>query len=332
MSGPTLTAEEATLLRDARPVGVILFRRNVTDPAQVTALTAAIRDVLGADAPILVDQEGGRVARLRPPHWPSYPAAAAFEGAPATRAAAAAALLGAECARVGLDVACAPCLDLQVPGAHGVIGDRAFSADPDEVARLGLAWVEGLMAAGIQPVIKHVPGHGRATADSHDTLPRVTADCDTLAADLLPFATVVEQGRGRHLWAMTAHVTFDAWDALRPATLSPRIISEIIRGQIGFDGVLVCDDLQMGALAGLSNDLAADALDAGCDLVLHCSGVLAESAALLRTCPHLTHAAAARLHDARVAALTARIAIPPGVALLAVAPDPTARPSQVQAA
>ncbi|MBP0443972.1 beta-N-acetylhexosaminidase [Roseomonas sp. SSH11] len=319
LSGLSLTGEEAALLRATPPAGVILFRRNVDNPAQLSNLTSDIREILGQDAPVLVDQEGGRVARLRPPYWPSFPPPARFEGEPAARAGANAALLGAHCAAMGLDVVCAPCLDLRVPGAHEVIGDRAFSTDPAEVARLGEAWIEGLMAAGCVPVIKHIPGHGRANADSHIDLPRVEADRATLAADIAPFREVCARDAGRHLWAMTAHVTYTAIDPDRPATLSPSLIGEIIRGEIGFDGVLVSDDLVMGALNGFGARLAEASLAAGCDLVLHCNGVLEETAALLRDCPVLTEAAQARTAAARQAALAAR---PPARAAAATTPSP----------
>ena len=297
IAGPSLTSEEAALLRRHRPLGAILFRRNVDNPAQVAALTAALREELGAEAPILVDQEGGRVARLRPPHWTEFPPPATFEHGADAAAEANAALLGAECAAVGLDVVCAPCLDLRLPGAHQVIGDRAFSADPAEVARLGAAWVRGLQAAGCIPVIKHIPGHGRALVDSHESLPRVEATAEDLAADIAPFRDLAASGA----WAMTAHILYAAWDAKLPATLSPRIVAEVIRGAIGFDGVLVSDDLAMGAMRGLSNDLAGAAIAAGCDLVLHCTGVLAETAALLETCPAVSEAGQRRLAAARAA-------------------------------
>ena len=306
LSGPALTLAEAEVLRATPPAGVILFRRNVETPGQLRALTSAIREELGEDAPILVDQEGGRVARLRPPEWPLFPPACVFEGGSAASAAANAALLGAECAAMGLDVVCAPVLDLRLPGAHDVIGDRAFSSDPAEVARLGEAWIEGLMAAGCIPVIKHIPGHDRATADSHLSLPRVEADAATLAADIAPFRAVCARDAGRHLWAMTAHITYTALDAECPATLSRGLIAGTIRGEIGFDGVLVSDDLTMGALAGLSDSLAAESLAAGCDLVLHCNGVLADTAALLRDCPLLTDLAATRLATARALVQAAR--------------------------
>lgn len=295
LSGPVLTAEEAALLRASPPVGVILFARNIAAPAQLRALTAAIRDILGAEAPILVDQEGGRVARLKPPAWEAFPAAAAFEGAPEVAAHANALLLGATCLAEGLDLVCAPVLDIRVPGAHGVIGDRAFSEDPHEVIRLGTAWVAGLQAAGAIPVVKHIPGHGRATADSHHELPRVRACPAQLALDIAPFRALAASGA----WAMTAHVLYEAWDAALPATISPSVIGSIIRGEIGFDGVLVTDDLAMGALSGASNDLAAASLEAGCDVVLHCTGRIGDSAALLAGCPALTDRAAERLAAAR---------------------------------
>uniref|UniRef100_UPI001BA7A2DF beta-N-acetylhexosaminidase n=1 Tax=Neoroseomonas eburnea TaxID=1346889 RepID=UPI001BA7A2DF len=297
LSGPSLTAEEAALLRARRPAGAILFARNVVAPAQLRALTAAIREALGEHAPILVDQEGGRVARLKPPHWEAFPAAAAFEGAPAPAARANALLLGAACVAEGLDVVCAPVLDLRLPGAHGVIGDRAFSAEPAEIARLGAAFVAGLQDAGAIPVIKHIPGHGRALADSHHELPRVGAPAAELAADIAPFRALACCGA----WAMTAHVLYEAWDAALPATISPAVVRNVIRDEIGFDGVLVTDDLAMGALQGASNDLATAALAAGCDLVLHCTGRLADTAALLADCPRLTDRAAARMAAARAA-------------------------------
>jgi beta-N-acetylhexosaminidase len=306
LSGTALTAEEAALFRRHRPVGAILFRRNVESPAQVASLAAALREELGETAPILVDQEGGRVARLRPPHWTAFPPPATFEGRPEATAEANAALLGAECTAVGLDVVCAPCLDLRLPGAHDVIGDRAFSDRPAEVARLGVAWVRGLHAAGCIPVMKHIPGHGRALVDSHESLPRVTATAAELEADIAPFRALAGSGA----WAMTAHILYEAWDADRPATLSPRILAEVIRGAIGFDGVLASDDLAMGAMRGLSNDLAGAAIAAGCDLVLHCTGVLAETEALLAACPPLSDAAARRLAAARDAMLRARRPVP----------------------
>jgi len=295
LSGPALTAEEAALLARLPPAGVILFRRNVETPAQLRALTDAVRDLLGPEAPILVDQEGGRVARLRPPFWPEFPPAASFEHGPAEAARAAAGAMGAMALAAGIDTICAPVLDLRLAGMHAVIGDRAFSADPAEVARLGRAWAEGLLAAGCAPIMKHIPGHGRALADSHLDLPVVAAPAEALADDLAPFQALA----GTIPWAMTAHIVYPAWDDHLCATLSPRIIGGIIRGEVGFDGVLVSDDLTMKALAGEACDLAEAALAAGCDLVLHCSGVFAETAALLAGCPALTGRAQARMAAAR---------------------------------
>jgi beta-N-acetylhexosaminidase len=333
LSGPRLTAEEAALLRDRRPAGAILFARNVVDPAQLRALTGGIRDILGAEAPILVDQEGGRVARLKPPHWERFPPAAAFEHAPESALRANAELLGRCCREAGLDVVCAPVLDLRLPGAHGVIGDRAFAEDPETIARLGAAFVAGLQAAGTIPVVKHIPGHGRALADSHHELPRVAASAAELAADIAPFRALAGSGA----WAMTAHVLYEAWDRALPATMSPAVIRNIIRGEIGFEGVLVTDDLAMGALSGAANDLAGAALAAGCDLVLHCTGRIGDSAALLADCPALTDRAAERMAAARATTEAfhgrrpelLRALRDAALGTLAAAPgdDPTARPA-----
>uniref|UniRef100_UPI003BABA17E glycoside hydrolase family 3 N-terminal domain-containing protein n=1 Tax=Roseococcus sp. TaxID=2109646 RepID=UPI003BABA17E len=270
--------------------------RNVADPAQLRALTADLREVLGAGAPILVDQEGGRVARLKPPHWPQHPPAALFENGPAQAARAEAAAIGAECLAVGLDVVCAPLLDLRLPGMHRVIGDRAFSADPAEVARLGAAWIAGLRDGGALPVIKHIPGHGRATLDSHEALPVVEASRAELALDFAPFRDLAADD----LWAMTAHILYPALDAERCATLSPSIIDGVIRGEIGFGGFLISDDLGMKALKGDFGQLAGAVMAAGCDAALHCSGILAETAAVLEGCPPLTDQALGRLAASRV--------------------------------
>lgn len=311
IAGPVLAREEAALFASHPPAGVILFRRNIQTPAQVLALTGAIRDLLGADTPILVDQEGGRVARLRPPFWPDFPPAAAFEGGPAEAALASAAAMGAVCRAAGIDVVCAPVLDLRVAGAHDVIGDRAFSADPAEVARLGLAVVAGLRRSGCVPVMKHIPGHGRALADSHEALPVVTADVATLARDLMPFRAVAGAGAGAGaeagVWAMTAHIRYPAWDAEHCATFSQPIIRGVIRGEVGFDGVLITDDLAMGAVTGAARDLAGAALAAGCDLVLHCTGVLAATAALLAACPRISEAALRRMAAARPVGVARRL-------------------------
>jgi beta-N-acetylhexosaminidase len=286
------------------PAGVILFARNIANPAALAALTADLRALLPRPALVMIDQEGGRVARLRPPHWCAHPPAATIgalhAAAPAAGLRAAwitGALIGAECHAAGIDVVNAPVLDLRIPGAHDVIGDRAYSADPAAVAALGAAMAAGLRAAGVQPVAKHIPGHGRATADSHAELPRLAA---ISPADLRPFIENAAIG-----WAMTAHIVYADIDPDRPATLSPTLIAQIIRGTCGFDGVLVSDDLTMRALVGDPGALAVQSLAAGCDLVLHCSGVFAETQALLAACPALTPAALARL--ATSAAATAAI-------------------------
>jgi beta-N-acetylhexosaminidase len=310
IGGPELTADEIALLREHRPAGVILFARNIQDPPQLVALTAHLARLLPPLAVTMVDQEGGRVARLRPPHWLPHPPAARF-GALYERDAPAAlratwltgALIGMEAAAAGLDVVCAPVLDLAMPGATSAIGDRAFSGDPAIVGELAAATAAGLLAAGVQPVGKHAPGHGRAIIDSHLGLPRVDAIADD---DLVPFA------RCAHLpWMMTAHIVYAADDPLYPATQSTEIISTVIRGRIGFEGVLVSDDLSMGALSGTPAERALEALEAGCDLAMHCSGVLDETAGLLEACPPATDAALNRMRSAVFLAQKSQQALDP---------------------
>ncbi|MBE9606662.1 beta-N-acetylhexosaminidase [Acetobacteraceae bacterium H6797] len=322
VEGHSLTPREIALFRSAPPLGVILFARNIANPAQLRALTASIRELLGAEAPILVDQEGGRVARLKPPHWPVFPPPGQFSDHPDALAAANAALLGAACLAEGLDVVCAPVLDLRLPGYHQIVGDRGLGADPAEVTRLGAAWMTGLQWAGVVPVMKHMPGHGRAMTDSHFELPRVTASRAELAADFAPFAALAGTGA----WGMTAHVLYTALDPDRPATLSPRIIAEVIRGEMGFDGLLVSDALEMKALQGLSNDPARACLDAGCDVAMHCTGRIEENEALLASLPPVTERALARLAASRDAIAALRAA--PAAAGLA---DPTHDAVPVQA-
>jgi beta-N-acetylhexosaminidase len=309
IAGPDLTAAEAALFRAQQPAGVILFARNIVDPPRLAALVAALRRVLPPASVLMVDQEGGRVARLRPPHWRAHPPAAVlgalFARSPTNGLRAAwltGALIGLDCAAAGLDVVAAPVLDLGLPGAHAVIGDRALAADPAIVGRLGRAVAAGLLAAGIQPVGKHAPGHGRARLDSHLALPTVAAN--DLQADLLPFALNADLP-----WAMTAHILYPTWDPARPATLSPSIIARVIRGRIGFEGVLVTDDLAMRALSGAPADLALQALAAGCDLALYCAGEAAPTAALLAACPAVTPDAAARLGRARALARRRRLSL-----------------------
>ena len=294
---------------------MILFARNVEDPCQLRALTGELRGVLPPGAVIMVDQEGGRVARLRPPHWRAHPPAAELgrlfvrSGPAGLRAAwLSGALIGAECASCGFDVVCAPVLDLAYPGAHDVIGDRSFGPDPAVVGRLGRAMAAGLLASGVQPVGKHAPGHGRARADSHLALPRVEAN--DLRADILPFGLNADLP-----WAMTAHILYTGLDPSRPATLSADIIGSVIRGT-GFKGVLVTDDLAMQALTGTPAERAVAALNAGCDIALYCSGAPEPTEALLAACPVLRPESFGRLRAARALAARRRIALDP-VALAA---------------
>jgi beta-N-acetylhexosaminidase len=309
IAGLALGAEEAALFQALPPVGVILFRRNVADPAQLRALTRSLRAVLPEGAPILVDQEGGRVARLRPPHWRAHPPASAIGALHARDARAGlraawltGALIGLDCASVGIDVACAPVLDLRLPGMHEVIGDRSFGPEPERVAALGRAMAGGLLAAGVQPVGKHAPGHGRARVDSHLALP-VVDDTD-LTDDIYPFS------RNSDLpWMLTAHITYRALDPEQPATLSPRVIAEVIRGRIGFAGVLASDDLAMEALSGAPAERTVAALGAGCDVALYCPGDATGNAAVLAACPPLSEAAVERLAAARALAAARRVSL-----------------------
>ena len=309
IAGPVLLAEEAALFRAFPPAGVILFSRNIQDPPRLAALITALRQVLPADAELMVDQEGGRVARLRPPHWLAHPAAATlgrlFETDPAAALRTAwltGALIGCDCRSAGFTIAASPVLDITVAGAHDVIGDRAFARHPVVVARLGRAVANGILAAGVLPIAKHAPGHGRARVDSHFVLPEVTEN--DLAADIRPFALNADLP-----WMMTAHIVYTALDPHLPATLSATLIETIIRRQIGFEGVLVTDDLAMKALSGSPAALAVQALAAGCDIALYCSGDLAATEALLRACPPLTQAAEQRLRAGRDTAANSRMTL-----------------------
>ncbi|WP_342242168.1 beta-N-acetylhexosaminidase [Inquilinus sp. OTU3971] len=298
-AGPVLTAEERLFFRDADPLGFILFRRNCEMPDQLAALVADLRDAVGRHAPVMIDQEGGRVARLRPPHWPGFPAAGRFgalwsvdsdaaEAAARANATAIALTTGA----AGIDIVAAPVLDLDLPGAdRTVVGDRAFSGDPAVVARLGRAVAEGLLDGGALPVIKHLPGHGRSRVDSHVALPLVEADLETLErTDFAPFRDLAGLP-----WGMTGHLVFTALDPDHPVTQSPTAIRDAVRGRIGFDGVLCSDDLSMGALSGSLPGRAERALAAGCDLALHCNGDLAEMRAIAAAVPAIGSETAARL-------------------------------------
>jgi beta-N-acetylhexosaminidase len=313
IAGLVIDPEEVALFRRLPPAGVILFARNVGDPDQLRSLTAGLRGVLPVEAVIAVDQEGGRVARLRPPHWMAHPAAGRI-GALHERDAIAGlraawltgVLIGAECAAAGFGLVCAPVLDLRVPGAHDVVGDRSYGADPAVVAQLGRAVADGLMAAGVQPVVKHAPGHGRALVDSHLALPSVLPGQD-LTDDMHPFAVNADLP-----WMMTAHLLYPDLDADRPGTLSPAVIGQAIRGRIGFEGVLVSDGLEMRALDGTPGELAAQAVAAGCDLALHCTGALADSAAVLAAVPPASGWTLARMAAglARAAASRQKLDLP----------------------
>jgi beta-N-acetylhexosaminidase len=276
LSGPALTPDERSLLQTHQPRGVIMFHRNIESPAQLAALIADVREMV-PDALMMVDQEGGRVARLRPPHWPEFPAAGTLKTTTAAYAQGQA--IGAMLRTAGFDIATAPVLDLRLSGASSIIGDRGFSDDGEICARLGAALAAGLMSETITPVMKHIPGHGRALVDSHLELPFVEEP--NLAADFLPFI------RNRDLpWAMTAHVVYTAYDSL-PATLSKITIQRVIRGMIGFTGTLITDDLSMHALTGTPAARAQAALAAGCDVALYCTGDIAENVSLLEALAHV---------------------------------------------
>jgi beta-N-acetylhexosaminidase len=289
ISGPALTPEESALFHRWPPAGVILFGRNIVDPPQLARLVATLRAALPPDAVLMVDQEGGRVARLRPPHWAAHPAAGDIGALykrleePGLRAAwLHGAAIGAECLAAGFDMVAAPVLDLAVPGQDRVVGDRSFGEDPAAVARLGLAMADGLAAGGVIAVAKHAPGHGRARMDSHLGLPRVAAQGSGWSADIAPF----RQTAGQIPCMMTAHILYEGLDDARPATLSPIIVQSVIRSAIGFTGLLLSDDLAMNALHGEPLERAEAALAAGCDIALYCPGDGARNAAILGALPH----------------------------------------------
>lgn len=291
-SGTALTPDETAFFRDERPWGFIVFSRNVASAEQLRDLAAAMRDCVGRpDAPVFVDQEGGRVQRLRPPLARDYPPAAALgalyrhDARAGLRAAWLMSRLHAfDLLRCGLNADCLPVLDVPVEGAHDVIGDRAYGKDPGTVAAMGRAAMAGLQAGGVLPVVKHIPGHGRAFADSHHHLPVVEASLDELRAhDFPPFRALNDAPM-----AMTAHVVYTAIDPERPATTSPKAVAGIIRGEIGFDGLLMSDDVSMKALSGDFASRTEAILAAGCDVVLHCNGVMAEMRAVADAAPALS--------------------------------------------
>jgi beta-N-acetylhexosaminidase len=301
-SGPELTADERAFFRDARPWGFILFKRNIETPDQVRVLTGALRETTGvANAPILIDQEGGRVQRMGPPHWRRYPPGRAYGRAaprdPLMRRELAhlgARLIAHDLVSVGINVDCLPVLDVPVPGAHDIIGDRAYAEEPGAVAVLGRAAAEGLLAGGVLPVIKHMPGHGRAGADSHEALPVVQASREELEeVDFEPFRVLADMPL-----AMTAHVVYTAIDPEFPATTSRKVMEDVIRGSIGFAGLVMSDDLSMKALSGSLRERAGAAIAAGCDVALHCNGKLDEMQAVAEAVPPLSGQALQRAERA----------------------------------
>ena len=306
LSGTAITPDERAFLREANPWGLIVFKRNISDKEQVTKLISEFKDILArSDVPVLVDQEGGRVQRLGPPHWPKYPAGAVYARLhgrdPAVGRAAArlgARLIAADLLPLGITVDCLPLADVPVSDADPVIGDRAYGDTPAKVADLAGAIAAGLRDGGVLPVLKHLPGHGRATADSHARLPIVNADRATLeATDFAAFRPLAGLPLG-----MTAHVVFTAIDPVSPATTSVTMIRDVIRGFIGFDGLLMSDDVSMGALSGSLAERTRAALAAGCDVALHCNGKLDEMGAVAAQSPELAGAAGRRA----AAALKAR--------------------------
>jgi beta-N-acetylhexosaminidase len=304
VSGPTLSAVERSFLREADPWGFILFARNIETPEQVGRLIADCREAVGSHAPVLVDQEGGRVQRFAPPHWPRYPVGAAYgevydrEQAAGLKAAwLGGRLIASDLLPLGVDVDCLPIADVPVASGDPVIGNRAYGDTPDKVAAIGGAIAAGLMAGGVLPVLKHLPGHGRATADSHLKLPVVDATRAELeATDFAAFRPLATLPMG-----MTAHVVFTAFDPIAPATTSATMVAQVIRDSIGFQGLLMSDDLSMGALSGTLGERMRAALAAGCDIALHCNGDMAEMQAVAAEAPRLAGDAARRAEAALAA-------------------------------
>lgn len=301
LSGPTITEDERAFFRDSDPAGYILFGRNIENRDQLRRLTDDLRSLDGrSDLPILIDQEGGRVARMKAPEWPAFPSGAAFdalyERAPASAIEAArlnAMALALMLSEVGITVDCLPLLDVRQPGASDVIGDRALGSEPMRVAALGRAILSGLQDGGVVGIVKHIPGHGRATLDSHEQLPVVTAPDRDLQSDLAPFAALRDAAM-----AMTCHVVFEAWDPERPATLSPTIIDSVIRQRVGFHGLLMSDDLDMKALSGDVPARAAAAVAAGCDIALNCWGKMDDMVGIANVLDPIGEISLARLEGA----------------------------------
>jgi beta-N-acetylhexosaminidase len=300
-SGPQLTADERAFFREADPAGYILFGRNCETPQQLRALTDDLRSIHGRDRLLVsIDQEGGRVARLRPPHWSPYPSGEAFDLlykiAPASAIEAAranATAMALELSAMGITVDFHPPLDVRQPDAHDVIGDRAFGSDPMQVAAIGRAVLDGLAAGGVTGCIKHMPGHGRSSVDTHKEMPTVHASVEELESDLAPFRAL-----NNALIGMTGHLKFPVWDAENPATLSDVIIRDVIRGAIGFDGLLLTDDIDMEALEGTIPERSARAHAAGCDIILNCWAKMDDMQGICEALPNMSERASARLERA----------------------------------
>jgi beta-N-acetylhexosaminidase len=298
LSGTTLSPDEAAFFADSRPTGYILFKRNIETRQQLRRLTDMLRDLEGHDeVPILIDQEGGRVARMRPPEWQSFPPGEAFDRlyqlAPSSAIEAArvnARALGLMLNEVGINIDCLPMLDVRQPGANDIVGDRALGSEPMQVASLGKAILDGLGSAGVLGVIKHIPGHGRALADSHLELPVVDAGEEELRIDIEPFERLRDAAMG-----MTSHLLYTEWDAERPASQSPVVIHDIIRERIGFDGFLMSDDIGMKALAGNHGQRALACVEAGCDVALHCDGKMENMVLVANAVPAISAEGEARL-------------------------------------
>ena len=310
VAGTELSTEERSFFRSERPWGFILFKRNVETPTQIAALTGQLREALGEpEVPIFIDQEGGRVQRLGPPNWSSYPAGAVFgqlyDIAPAmgvTAARLSARLIADDLQRIGVTVDCLPLADVPAPGADAVIGDRAYGTEPGKVAAIARAVAEGLEQGGILPVVKHIPGHGRAAADTHFRLPVVDAPKKELeTTDFAAFRPLADLPM-----AMTAHVVFRAYDPVQPATTSATIIERVIRRLIGFQGLLMSDDVSMNALAGSIAERTRAIIAAGCDVVLHCNGKMSEMRDVAREAPELSGKALQRAKRALAARKAAK--------------------------
>jgi beta-N-acetylhexosaminidase len=308
LEGPELTPDEISLFRAMPPAGVILFARNITGPRPLARLVGDLREVLAPECVLMVDQEGGRNRATRPPDWLGHPSAGQigtlYAGDPEAGIRAAwltGALIGLDCAEAGFDVVCAPVLDVFAPGGTEAIGDRSFGTTADQVIALAQAMAEGLLSAGVQPVGKHAPGHGKSRLDSHLGLPRIGPDAD-LAPDIAVFSALSTLP-----WMMTAHIIYAGLDNRRAATLSPTVIDGVIRGSIGFDGVLVSDDLAMGALSGPVAERVRGSLAAGCDLAMHCSGRMEHTSAVLAAAPELSAHAVARMAAGRAMAERCRL-------------------------